>query len=242
MVEASYAFTVGLQATRESFARWQRRPLPVVGRWALGSLSTAAFMLVAVWIVSMLDSSAAAPVPMLPPFVVGGWGDVISLLEHNGLVLALHSLACLAGFIAGSSLPLQAGDRTGVSRWVHLHGGRIAIGFVVAATTFSLTVQTWVLGHSLARISGNLSVSPGLILIGVLPHAVLELTALFLPLAAWILASRRGAWDELLAATIVTTAIAIPMLVVAAIVEVYVSPHVFQAVTGAHIVYYTIRP
>jgi len=57
-------------------------------------------------------------------------------------------------------------------------------------------------------------------------HAPLELTALFLPLAAWISASRRGEWDQLLAATFVTVAIAVPMLMLAALIEVYVSPHV----------------
>ena len=61
------------------------------------------------------------------------------------------------------------------------------------------------------------------------PHALPELIALFLPLAAWIIASRRGEWDQLLAATFVTVAIAVPILVVAAFVEVYVSPHLFAA-------------
>ena len=67
-----------------------------------------------------------------------------------------------------------------------------------------------------------------------LPHAIPELIALFLPLAAWIIASRRGEWDQLLAATAVTVAIAVPVLVVAAFVEVYVSPHLFIALTGIH--------
>ena len=67
-----------------------------------------------------------------------------------------------------------------------------------------------------------------------LPHAIPELIALFLPLAAWIIASRRGEWDQLLAATAVTVAIAVPVLVVAALVEVYVSPHLFIALTGIH--------
>ena len=71
-------------------------------------------------------------------------------------------------------------------------------------------------------------------LLGLLPHAILELTALFLPLAAWIIASRRGGWDQLLAATFVTVAIAVPMLVVAALIEVYVSPHLFTTLTGIH--------
>jgi uncharacterized membrane protein SpoIIM required for sporulation len=66
-------------------------------------------------------------------------------------------------------------------------------------------------------------------LIVLLPHALIELTALFLPLAAWIIASRRGDWDELLAATFVTVAIALPMLVFAALVEVYVSPRLLMA-------------
>jgi uncharacterized membrane protein SpoIIM required for sporulation len=62
-----------------------------------------------------------------------------------------------------------------------------------------------------------------------LPHALIELTALFLPLAAWIIASRRGDWDELLAATVVTVALALPMLLFAALFEVYVSPHILHA-------------
>jgi hypothetical protein len=56
-----------------------------------------------------------------------------------------------------------------------------------------------------------------------------ELTALFLPLAAWTIASRRGEWNELLAATVVTTAIALPVLALSAVAEVYVSPGIVQA-------------
>jgi uncharacterized membrane protein SpoIIM required for sporulation len=56
--------------------------------------------------------------------------------------------------------------------------------------------------------------------------------ALFLPLAAWIIASRRGDWHELLAATFVTTAVAAPVLVIAAFLEVYVSPDVILALRG----------
>ena len=52
---------------------------------------------------------------------------------------------------------------------------------------------------------------------------------LFLPLAAWLIASRRGDWHELLAATVVTVAIAVPVLVASALVEVYVSPQLLAA-------------
>jgi hypothetical protein len=155
-------------------------------------------------------------------------------MRRNLLVLALHAMACVAGFIAGSSLPLQAEHHHGVSRWVHEHGGRIAIGFVVGATTFSLSAQAYVLGHTLAGVSGFLHVSPALLLMGVLPHAIPELIALFLPLAAWIIASRKGEWEQLLAATVVTVAVAVPVLVIAALIEVYVSPHLFTLLTGIH--------
>jgi hypothetical protein len=52
--------------------------------------------------------------------------------------------------------------------------------------------------------------------------------ALFLPLAAWMIASRRGAWNELLAATAATTLMAIPVLVLAANVEVFVWPRLLR--------------
>jgi hypothetical protein len=156
------------------------------------------------------------------------------VLGRNMLVLALHAMACVAGFIAGSSLPMQVEGRTGLSRWVHERGGRFAIAFVAAATAFSLSAQAYLLGHTLGGLAAFLRVSPGLLLLGLLPHAIPELIALFLPLAAWIIASRRGEWEQLLAATVVTVAVAVPVLVIAAFIEVYVSPHLFTALTHIH--------
>jgi uncharacterized membrane protein SpoIIM required for sporulation len=71
--------------------------------------------------------------------------------------------------------------------------------------------------------------SRGLLIVGILPHAIPELIGLFLPLAAWTISSRRGQWHELLAATFVTVGLAIPLVVAAAFVEVYVSPHLIVA-------------
>jgi Stage II sporulation protein M len=234
MDAAAYALTHGLRSTRSTLRAWQHRPGHILGRWALGSLVAALGLLGAVLVISELSGGYVQIIALRPPFAVGGLHDVAGVLGHNLLVLALHAMACVAGFIAGSSLPLQASAHSGVSRWVHEHGGRLAIGFVVCATTFSLSAQAWVLGHTLAGVSGFLRVSPALLLLGVLPHALPELVALFLPLAAWIIASRRGEWDQLLAATLVTVAVSLPMLVIAALIEVYVSPHVFVALTGIH--------
>jgi hypothetical protein len=234
-VDASgYALAHGVRRTRSTLSLWQERPGPVLARWVAGSTFAAVALLVAVWGIAHVFHGYQQIVVLRPPFVVGRLSDVAEVLRHNLLVLALHAMACVAGFIAGSSLPLQADYHKGLSRWIHEHGGRIAIGFVVCATTFSLSAQAYTLGHTLAGVSAFLRVSPGLLLLGLLPHAVLELVALFLPLAAWIQASRRGEWDQLLAATVVTVAIAVPLLVVAAVIEVYLSPHVFVALTGIH--------
>jgi Na+/H+ antiporter NhaD/arsenite permease-like protein len=158
--------------------------------------------------------------------------DAWHVLYRNSLVLALHSMACVAGFMAGSTLPQQAAMRNGFSRWVHEKSGKFAIAFVICATTFSLSTQAYALGHSASTVAYHMGMSPGRLLVGLALHAVPELTALFLPLAAWVVASRRGDWHKLLAATVVTTAIAAPVLVTACLVEVYVSPHVIVALSS----------
>jgi hypothetical protein len=234
MDASAYAFAHGVRQTRATLRAWQRTPLRVVGRWAAGSALAAAGLLAAVLLVATLDRGYQQVLTLQPPFAVGDLAEVLRILGSNLLVLALHAMACVAGFIAGSSLPLQAQHHRGVSRWVHEHGGRLAIAFVVCATAFSLSAQAYTIGHALAGVSHFLRVSPALLLLGVLPHAVPELVALFLPLAAWIIASRKGEWEQLLAATLVTVAIAVPVLVASAFVEVYVSPHLFTALTHIH--------
>jgi hypothetical protein len=234
MDASAYAFAHGVRHTRATLRAWRGAPGKVLGGWILGSALAAAGLLAAVWAIAALDGGYRQVIDLQPPFAVGDLGNVGHVFASNLLVLALHAMACVAGFIAGSSLPLQAQHHQGISRWVHEHGGRLAIAFVAIATTFSLSAQAYLIGHSLGGVSGFLGVSPGVLLLGVLPHAVPELVALFLPLAAWIIASRRGEWEQLLAATVVTVALAVPVLVLSAFVEVYVSPHLFTALTHIH--------
>ena len=125
-------------------------------------------------------------------------GDFGFVLYRNGLVLALHGFACVAGFMAGSSLPQVAEGYSGVWRWIHDKAGPLAIGFVIAATLFSLTTQAWALGSAASTLSAQLDMPPSLLLLTLSIHAVPELFALFLPLAAWTIASRRKQWNELL--------------------------------------------
>jgi hypothetical protein len=117
-------------------------------------------------------------------------------------------------------------------RLIHERGPAVAIGFVVCATAFSLSMQAYTIGRATAQDAASAHVSPLLLLAGLLPHALPELVALFLPLAAWILASRRGEWEQLLAATLVTVSLAVPILIAAAVWEIYIAPHLLSALLG----------
>jgi hypothetical protein len=228
MDASAYAFAHGVRHTRSTLRAWQRAPGAVVGRWLLGSTVAASGLLAAVLAVAYIDNGYQQIITLQPPFGVGDGGDVLHVLRSNALVLALHAMACVAGFIAGSSLPLQAANHRGWRRTVHEKAGAAAIVFVAAATTFSLCTQGYVLGSGAATLAAQLDVSRTALMLTLLPHALLELVALFLPLAAWMLASRREAWNELLAATAVTTAIAVPTLILAASVEVFVWPSLLR--------------
>jgi hypothetical protein len=232
-VEAQdFVLVRGIADTRQTFWRWNREPWAVLRRWLAGALGISFGLLVAVWVVAELsrpDLSTFVMPGLNAPATVGAVGTV---LFRNSLVLALHGFACVAGFIAGSSLPLQAERYSGVWRWIHDRAGPLAIGFVGLATAFSLTTQAYIIGGSASTLSAQLHTSPLLLLLCLLPHALPELAALFLPLAAWLIASRRGDWHELLAATFVTVTLAVPVLVLASLTEVYLSPRLIKAVIG----------
>ena len=222
----------GLPDTRATLARWNERPWPVIGRWAAGALAIAALLLTAVWLVAELSTAEAGPGTFLARDGDPTLAQAARVVGRNALVLALHAMACVAGYIAGSSLPHEARRRTGASRRLHERAGPLAIAFVAAATGFSLVTQALVLGQGAATLAAQLGLSPALLLAGLAPHALPELVALFLPLAAWLSAARRRNPDELLAATAVTVMLAVPVLVAAAFVEVYVSPGVLRALAG----------
>jgi len=219
----------GMKDTRVALRRWNDRPLDVLRPWLLVSALTAAALLFAVWIVASLSQADSTPLAVPGVTVEPTGSDYLHILYRNSLVLALHGMACVAGFMAGSSLPLSAANRSGLDRWVHEQAGKFAIAFVMVATLVSLSTQAYGIGRNAATIAAQLEVSPALLIAGLLPHALPELTALFLPLAAWLVASRRGRWGDLLAATVVTVSIAVPVLLAAAAVELYVSPEWLQA-------------
>jgi hypothetical protein len=219
----------GLRDTRGTLRRWNAHPAAIIGPWFAGAAIVCAGLLLAVLVVAGVSK------PDSTPLVFPGLNEPASLhavghvLFRNGLVLALHAMACVAGFIAGSSMPLEAERYSGWWRAVHDRAGTLAIGFVIAATAFSLVTQAYILGQGAATLAAQGGMPVALLLVGILPHAIPELIGLFLPLAAWTIASRKGAWNELLAATFVTLTFAVPLVVAAGFVEVYVSPHLILA-------------
>ena len=223
------ALVQGWGHTKSALRDWHARPSRVLRPWTLWSLGVSVLLLLATWVIATLsepDSTMLFFAGVTGPAEVGDYGFV---LFRNSLVLTLHALACVAGFIAGSSLPVIAGGYKGWYRKVHEIAKPLAIGFVVCATVFSLSTQAYILGQDTASLAAQFGLSPAKLLLMLSIHALPELTALFLPLAAWTMASRHGRWQDLLAATFATVAVAVPVLLVAAAVEVWVTPRILVA-------------
>lgn len=226
-----HVFSHGMRDTRATFDAWNGHPWAVLRGWLALSLAIAFALLGAVWVVAGLLTPDLTPIHMPGISEPTNPADLLPILFRNSLVLALHGTACIAGFIAGASMPIAAAQRSGISRWIHVKAGQFAILFVAAVTIFSLSTQALYLGFQGSTIAFQLEISHAALILSVLPHAMPELSALFLPLAAWLIASRRGEWNQLLAATFITVALAIPVLVFAATLEVYLWPQILKAIS-----------
>ena len=223
-----HVFSHGVRDTRETLDSWSQRPWEVLRGWIALSVAVSVALLAAVWVAAELLTPDITPIHLAGLTHPSEPDDLLPILWRNSLVLALHGTACVAGFIPGASMPIAAAQRTGFSRWVHVKAGEFAILFVAAVTLFSLSTQALYLGLQGATLSYQLQISSFELILSVLPHALPELTALFLPLAAWLIASRRGEWNQLLAATLITVMLAIPVLLMAATIEVYLWPQILE--------------
>jgi hypothetical protein len=226
-------FLQGVGATKQTLRRWNQSPWQIVRPWIAWSALVSLALLASVYVVAGFSTPDPTGI-YIPGLRQGPHPEDIGLiLFRNSLVLALHAFACVAGFIALNSLPYSAASRSGLSRIVHEKAGPYAMTFVAGATIFSLATQAYFIGGILSTAAAQFGLSNGHLLLLLLPHAMIELTALFLPLAAWLIASRRGDWDQLLAATFVTVAVAVPALIVSVSIEVYLFPELIRASLSA---------
>lgn len=223
-------------AAAENSARWQglgrveRVSSTTVARtvrWLPVALLAAATLLLSVLVVAMLSGEPMQVPPSGPPFVAGSVFDAARIFGENLLVLTLYAMGNLAASIiqrgrTGDAQPMTIGSES---------VGRLATAIVIGLLLFAACRQAYVLGHGLAGYSDYFYVSRWRLWLGVLPHALPELTGVFLPVAAWLFASRHGRQRELPAFTVAAVLAALPLLATAALLEVYVSPKAFRALT-----------
>lgn len=225
------AIVAGWEDTRSTLRRWQGAVPGTLGPWALIALGIAVALLVATYVIARLSNSD--PSIVIKAFPGNGTlAGALGILRTNCLVLLLHALICVAGYIATTSAPLAAEDYSGWSRRAHLVAPPVTIAFIAVITALSLARQAWDLGNDAPYVARAYGLDVAGLLLRLLPHAIPELVAIFLPLGAWFAIARRRAWSELLAASIVTVAGALPVLVVAALVEEFVAPMLIHGTRG----------
>jgi hypothetical protein len=154
-------------------------------------------------------------------------GDAVSVLGRNLLVLGIHLCACWIGAIIGrphQPAPARWGRVGALHRPVPAWMGRVAVFYALLVTLLSVAVQATALGRELADLSRAANISSARLLVLVLPHAVPELMAVFLPLGLFLLEAGRGRLDRLGAWSLQAAAVAVPVLVCAALIETYVTP------------------
>jgi Stage II sporulation protein M len=165
------------------------------------------------------------------------FGDVLYVFRRNLLVLGIHLCACWIGAIIGRSrepAPARWGPIAVLDRPVPSWMGRAALFYALLVTLLSVVVQAIALGRQLADLSLAAHISSTHLLVLVLPHAVPELVAVFLPLGLFLLEAQRGRLDRLGAWSLQAAAVALPVLLCAAVVETYVTPARVIAASRGH--------
>jgi len=103
-----YVLVQGIRDTRETLAAWHANHWRILIPWFAGALAVAIVLLGAVWVVAQLSTPDPSPIAFPGVLQDATLEDAGPILYRNSLVLALHAMACVAGFIAGSSLPQVA--------------------------------------------------------------------------------------------------------------------------------------
>lgn len=225
--------TLAIADVRSAFGRWRERGiLRTLRPWILTSAAIA-FGLVATTALIAGWSQPGDSYDLAGVTRPSELSDLRYVVTGNLLVLTLHALACSAAYLARRSLIAESATYGGFWRQLNAGVGEAAMWFVAAATVFSFVTQARALGAAAAATAAGLDMSPARLLLGLAPHALPELTAVFLPLAAWVVTGVRARqWNDLLAATLLSSVVAAPIVVLCAAVEVYVSPHLVRALTG----------
>jgi hypothetical protein len=218
------------QVLRADFHAFTRKLAPKsdIRLWILLALGIGVTMLIGVTITasSLIGNPNQASSILLDehPF----FESVGVVFARNLLVLSIHLAACYVGAIIGRPHKPLTGR---MARFSFMHrelpawAAKIALAYALVATIASVALQTTGLGFTLADISAAIDLKPWQLTLLVTPHALLELTGVFLPLALFLIQAKRGVLTPLSMYTRQAAYIALPMILLAAFIEVYITPH-----------------
>jgi len=221
------AFQVGSKETVAALKDWKKDRFKILLPWTVSSLCIALLMFSGAWAVATFSHQEAVDFTPIFSRPDGSFHDMIWILIRNLMVLLMHLLVCIAAYLARRTVPMQAKYTKGVNRWAHEHAGSFAMPLVAGLTVYSLCWQTWQLGLDLNSSSETLEMSPLALLARAALHGIPELTAIFLPLAACLILGHQKKWNQLAAAAIITAVVAVPVIVIAAAIETWVTHGLF---------------
>lgn len=221
----------------------QWAPREQVWRWFAVSAVISAVMLVGTVIAGSLlpgdpgDGSHSLLLGSYSYVREPAWENFMNIFSKNLLVLLLHFFCCLVGAIIGRP------HRPLPEKWAkfgNLHSelpkwmADLALVYAFTATLASVAIQTTGLGFILADISSYTDLAPWQLGLEILPHALFELPAIFLPLGLFLIQAKKKelrplntyAWQSLL--------IALPLIIIAALIETFITPHIISHAIQAH--------
>lgn len=223
----------------------------VARSWVALSFAISLFMFISIWIgASYLSSHGfiGEEVSYRPLFSTkGNFSAFINIFLANVMVLGVHFFACVGAYLVNKRVNhflenrlskdeiidnLNRGEDinfTSRQQDISHQVGRLSIVLIASLVIFSITRQIIILSTHIAGASQSLDIPITTLMARAALHAFLELTAIFLPLAADLILSKQGRWQELLAGAWFSLAIAIPMLLLTAAIETWVTGGLFQA-------------
>lgn len=171
----------------------------------------------------------------------------LSIFKNNVTVLAIHFFACVAAFLVDQQVnffiekrisheevvtKLEQGagiDFTSRQQHSQMIIGKITMTVVSAFVLFSAIRQVIIISTQIVSSAGTLDIAVTDLMARAALHAFLELTVIFLPLAAAIILSRKGQENKLLAGAILSAMIAVPTLLLTAAIETWITGGLFQS-------------
>jgi hypothetical protein len=165
-----------------------------------------------------------------PPVVVGTPADVWRILAANAAVLGLHGAIGL-GVADGVLMQRRQLPRI-AQRSLRPCVRKLIVTAIGSAALCTTLIEVNAVSRDGANVALALRTSPGLLFLGVLPHAVPELWAEMLPIGAVAAYWHPRVATGLRRAVFLATLAGVPVLLATSLWEVYVAPHVLRMVVG----------